>query len=211
MKTQLIPLMLFCSGLTLVAAGKKSTTAHGLREADSVVWAGLDYSMVRMYGTRDFYETNKIFPEMFDRWNVMCVRERWSERVGMILGKRVIVDIGGMTEQNKLAKSDQVIREDGTGKLLAATHITDADVANAVRSCQLTEKSGLGLVFIVDRLVKRAQKGCLYIVFFDVESRKVLASRRGTYRAHGGGFRNYWFRPVKEAIRDVKKVIKEAK
>jgi hypothetical protein len=206
MKTLLISFIVLCGALTIMAANKPRAASDALRKTDSVVWAGLDYSMVHMYGTRDFHDTDQIFPEMFGAWNTLFIDEGWVQRVGKTLGKRVIIDISGMSERNKLAKPDQVIREDGTGKLLAATHLSDRDIADAVRSYELKEKRGVGVVFIIDRLVKQPKKGCLYMVFFNVESRTVLASRRGVYRAAGFGFRNHWFRVVKEAVPNLRKV-----
>ncbi len=205
MNASLIPIALFCCSLAVIAADSKAD-GQALRKADSVVWAGIDYSLVRMYGTQDFNDTDKIFPEMFEAWNALFVSEPWAERVGKTLGKKVIVDIGGMSERNKLAKPDQVIREDGTDALLAETHITEKDIAKAIRSYTMREKAGVGLVFVVDRFVSASKKGSLHIVLFDVEKREVLASQRGVYRAAGFGFRNFWFGVVKQAIPDVKKL-----
>ena len=70
-----------------------------------------------------------------------------------------------------------------------------------VKSYKLKHEKGIGLVFVVDRLVKLQETGCIYVVFFDVSSRKVLKCERVSEKAFGFGFRNYWFRPVKEAVR----------
>lgn len=180
--------------------------APPVAKSKSVVWAGLDYSMVRMYGTMDFREPEQIIPQAFDSWNGLFLTElvfHESKRLQKAVGKPVISDAGGMAERNKLAKTDQVIRQDGM--LTAETHITDEDLARAVREYTLTNTSGLGLVFIVDRLVKVEQKGAVYIVFFDVGTREVITKQRVIVRAAGFGFRNYWFRVVKDALRELKR------
>jgi len=82
---------------------------------------------------------------------------------------------------------------------------TPAELEKQVASYKLTKTSGLGLVFIMDRLVKAQETGCLYVVFFDVSSRKVLLSERVCEKTGGIGFRNYWFRPIKTVI-DSKKL-----
>ncbi len=209
MKKRLIPL--FCTvvtGATLFAADKTAKPpANPLLKSDTVIWAGLDYSMVRMYGTMDFKEPEKIFPEMFDNWNGLFLTElvfHESARLQKAVGKTVKPEIEGMAARNKLAKTDQVIRQDG--KFSEETHIKDSDIAEAVRSYKLTSTGGLGLVFIVDRLVKVEQKGAVYLVFFDVATRDVLAQQRVIVKAAGFGFRNFWFRVPKDALPRLKKL-----
>ena len=75
------------------------------------------------------------------------------------------------------------------------------DIAKAVKSYKMENKSGLGAVFIVDRLVKQDKKGqgAVYVVYFDVASREVLFTQRKVSNATGFGFRNYWFRVIKDA------------
>jgi len=74
---------------------------------------------------------------------------------------------------------------------------------------KLTKDKGLGLVFIMDRLVKAQQTGCLYVVFFDIASRKVVRSERVCADAGGIGFRNYWFKPIKVAVEKLPKTYKQ--
>ena len=69
----------------------------------------------------------------------------------------------------------------------------------------MESKSGLGLVFIVDRLVKPARKGAVYIVFFDVAKREVISADRVVHPAGGAGFRNHWFGVIKKADGDLRK------
>ena len=203
--------VLFCTllvGATVVAGNKAGTPpSNPLMKSDTVVWAGLDYSMVRMYGTQDFQKPEEIFPEMFAKWNSLFLTElvlHKSERLQKATGKTVNSELDGMADRNKLAKTDQVIRQDG--KYCAETHIKDSDIADAVRSYKLTSTSGLGLVFIVDRLVKAENRGAVYLVYFDIANREVIAKERVIVKAAGFGFRNFWFRVPKDALPSLKKL-----
>jgi hypothetical protein len=204
-------IVLFCGllmGTALFAADKTLTpAAQSLLKYDTVVWAGLDYSMVRMYGSQEFRQPEEIFPGLLESWNSLFVTElilHKSERLQKATGKTVKVDIQGIADRNKLAKANQVIQEDGI--FCNETHIKDADIAEAVRSYKLTSTSGLGLVFIVDRLVKVEQKGAVYLVYFDIAKREVIAKERVIVKAAGFGFRNYWFRVPKDAVLALKKL-----
>jgi hypothetical protein len=77
-----------------------------------------------------------------------------------------------------------------------------------VKSYNLKFPSGTGVVFIVDRFVKfdRKAEGAVYVVAFDIASRQIIFSKRETARAGGIGFRNYWFRVIKDAEKALKKL-----
>jgi hypothetical protein len=111
-------------------------------------------------------------------------------------------DMGAVGAANDKASAKQIEREDGTREeKVNLSHLKEKDIASIIKSYKLKHDKGLGLVFIMDRLVKVQEMGCLYVVFFDVSSRKVLKCERLSEKAFGFGFRNYWFRPVKEAVR----------
>jgi hypothetical protein len=204
MKRILITIML----LSLSAAGL-ARAAEGA-SPDTVVWCGLDYSMVKMIGTMDFREPDQIFPNMLVAWNGLFMKEMLPELEKM--AKSVSTDLAAVEAKNEKASAKQVEHEDGSREeKVAASHIKEADIAEAVRAYKLKNDQGLGLVFIMDRLVKAQETGCMYVVFFDVASRRVVNSERVCAQAGGIGFRNFWFRPVKDAVKKLPKMYKEAK
>jgi hypothetical protein len=197
-----------------------------LIKSDTVIWAGLDYSMVRMIGTNDFNVPDLIFPGRLDKWNALFLDER-IERVAHTLGKRVLVDIGGVTELNKTANKDQIILRRGSQRAITEkSHITPENIATTIKSYKLENTNGLGLVFIVDRLVERyygppapisnpnfvqsgtyeAACGAVYIVFFDVATREVISVDRKIHSVDAGAnFRNFWFGIIKDTDGDLGK------
>lgn len=167
---------------------------------DALIWCGLDYSHVKMIGSEGFNQPSEIFPGMLVAWNGLFMKEVLPdlEKKFPSLGS----DMGAVGAANDKANVKQIEREDGTREeKVNLSHITDKDIASIVRSYKLKHEKGVGLVFIMDRLVKVQETGCLYVVFFDISSRKVLKSERVTEKAWGIGFRNYWFRPVKSAVK----------
>ena len=196
--------MLAC-GLSAFAADK--TASNPLLASDKMVWAGLDYSMVRMIGPGEFHNSESIFPGMLQAWNDLFLQER----IGFVekaTGKQVIIDMDGVTEANKAASAKQIINAPGAEDGIDQSHITPKDIARAVKSYKLKNKSGLGVVFIVDRLIKQDKKGsgAVYVVAFDVASREVISSERELGKGTGFGFRNFWFRVIKDAERGLKKL-----
>ena len=188
-------------------------TASAQERASSeqmLVWCGLDYSKVRMIGSADFRQPDRIFPEMLLAWNGLFMREMLPKLESM--AKSVGTDLKAVTALNAKAGPSQIEREDGTREeKVKATHITEADIAAAVHAYELKHDLGLGLVFIMDRLVKVQATGCMHVVFFDIPTRKVLLSERVCGDAGGGGFRNYWFSPVKETVPKLPKLYRQVK
>jgi hypothetical protein len=177
---------------------------------DTLIWCGLDYSKVKMIGTADFVQPQQIFPGMLIAWNGLFMKEMLPELEKM--APSLSTDLSAVTAANEKASASQIEREDGTrAEKVDPTHIKESDIAEIVRSYKLKHDKGVGLVFIMDRLVKAQEIGCMYVVFFDVSSGKVIRSTRLCEKAGGMGFRNFWFRPIKEAVKKVPKMYKEVK
>jgi len=176
----------------------------------TLVWCGLDYSHVKMIGTQDFKNADAIFPSMLESWNGLFMKEMLPKLEKMAPG--AATDINAIQPGNAKAGGSAIVREDGTeAEMVTPTHITAQDIATIVKSYKIRHTQGLGLVFIVDRLVKSQQTGCLYVVFFDIATRKVVYSQRCCEKASGAGFRNYWFGPIKKTVKDLPGMYRQAK
>lgn len=172
------------------------------RAPEGGVWCGIDYSLARFIGTDDFREPAEIFPGYLNKWNQLYLEEVFGN-LERKLGP-LQVDPRGVFAANQKATAAQIVHEDGPSSILAETHIAAGDIAAKVASYRLENTGGLGLVLIVDRLVKLQATGCTYIVYFDVASRTVLSSSRVCEGASGFGFRNYWFAPVRDIVQPIR-------
>jgi hypothetical protein len=184
--------------LGLITAG--SVRAQVTDNPDALIWCGLDYSRVKLIGSEGFNQPGEIFPGMLVAWNGLFMKEMLPEleKISSSLGS----DLSAIGAANDKSSAKQIEHEDGTREeKVNLSHITEKDLAAIVRSYKLKHEKGLGLVFIMDRLVKVQETGCLYVVFFDISSRKVIKFERVSEKAWGIGFRNYWFRPVKSAVK----------
>ena len=193
------------SGMCAFAGSKAPKSV--LASVDKVVWAGVDYSQARFIGAGQFNNPAEIFPAMLETWNqlVLTERMRFLEKE---LHKPVVADIAGVTKANQSASASQIINSPGANDTVRASHITPEVIARAVRSYKMENKSGVAVVFIVDRLVKLGKKGegAVYVVAFDIGTREVLSSERIIGKAVGFGFRNFWFRVVKDAEKGLGKI-----
>jgi len=200
-------LLLAMLSLGVSAFGADKAANNALLSAGTAVWAGVDYSHARLIGPGEFHDPEAIFPGLIESWNNLVLQERLKV-MEKELRKTVVIDIAGVTAVNKSASASQIINSPGASDTISNSHLTAETIAKAVRSYKLDNKTGLGIVFIVDRLVKLDKKGqgAVYVVAFDIGTREVLFSERETGRAAGFGFRNFWFRVVKDAEKGLKKI-----
>ena len=221
MKTSL----LMATVLIIGFHGLAKEARNPLMDSDTVVWTGLDYSMVRMIGGNNFkygfQAVDLIFPGMPEKWNQLFLDER-IEVAANALGKRVSIDTSGVAARNKTATTNQIILTPGPKDVIKESHLTKQDIASAIRSYKMDKANGLGLVFIVDRLVHRhhtpasdahgtsslathTSGGAVYVVFFDIATRDVISANRETASiSTGANFRNFWFGPIKDADKSLK-------
>lgn len=188
-----------------------------LMAKEPLVWAGIDYSMIRLIGSSDFRVPDMIFPRMLEKWNALYLDER-VELLPKVLGKRVAIDIGAVTERNKKATPSQVIESPGPKDVIGETHIDRQLIIDTVRAYKMEKTNGVGLVYIADRFIEPrfispmndrkgvSQKfkvpgtGAVYIVFFDVATREVISTERVVETVNAGAnFRNFWFGIIKGA------------
>jgi len=168
-----------------------------LSAVDSVVWVGIDFSLVKMVGP-DFNKPDEIFPGMLDKWNNLFVKER-LKKISSEIDKEIEVDIEGVFEVNKKASKAQIKPFPGPDDSIKKSNISNEAIVKQVKGYALKSKNGIGLVFIADCFNKLEKAGSIYVVYFDIASRDVISSKRQVNGAGGFGFRNFWFRTIKDA------------
>jgi hypothetical protein len=171
-------------------------------------------------------------PPMTSAWNELFMKEMYP-RLSRELGAIVQADLHAVETRNARVTSQQIVNEQSSPRYIGnmadlgnffdptrflhrgnkklSAHINDADIAAAIRSYRLQTRSGLGLVFIVDQLVKKQETSCIYVVFFDIASRTIVSQERVYTDAGGGGIRNHWFGSIKETVKRLPDMYHEAK
>jgi hypothetical protein len=115
----------------------------------------------------------------------------------------VATDISAVTERNeKVDAKDIASSNDADFKRL-----TEADIAAEVKALNVKDKSGIGLVFIMEGMKKEEKKsyGSVWVVLIDMKTKKVLMTERMEQEATGFGFRNFWVSIIKKSIIEIEK------
>ncbi len=106
-------------------------------------------------------------------------------------------DLGLVNDRNPKADKDALVSTN-----TADFHRLKADDMTAlVKSYDFKDKSGLGLLFVMEAMSKSGKAIAIWAVIIDMKSKKVLMAEREEGKIGMGiGFRNYWATAIKSAI-----------
>lgn len=196
--------------LLALALSTAQASPQDVVDAPSIVWAGIDYSQAQMIAPEeeDFRDLSAIFPGYLRIWNQLFLEEMVDD-LSKAVRKPVEVDTTFAYESAPQVRADEVVvRRPGITADITERRLTEADLARVVSRYQVRAESGVGLVFVMESMVKSEEQACLYATFFDIGSHELLAAERLCGPVGGFGFRNYWFRPVKEAVDALRGTVK---
>lgn len=186
--------------LSLLAVG----SALAKKSATPVTFFGIDYSLCLFIGSGDFTDAAQVTTYYPGEWNRLLASEE-LEDIGKAIGPLAFTPDAVATTNAKVGPS-QIIHEDGGKWASTEATVSREDREALLKSYVVGDHAGLGLVIIMDRLVKMEGLGCGWVEYFDIGSRSITAESRVCEEASGFGFRNYWFRPVKDMLDVMKKL-----
>jgi hypothetical protein len=166
-----------------------------------VTYLGIDFSQARLIGDAeaiagDFKE--KHFPGI----NQVVINEPKKYDIAKALKRSTVsTDIAVTETINSKIEADKIKSSSSAEE----NRLDAAAIANIVSSYDLSGKSGIGLVFIVENLNKTSAKGSMYVTFIDMASKKVLFTERMSGKAGGFGNKNYWAKTVYGVIEQIEK------
>ena len=167
--------------------------------ASTITYLGIDYTHVKIFGEKD-NEVIDIVDRQFNNINQLVLTESSKYNLKKTFKKNNLPnDLSFVTERNKTIDTTTV----APGDIVSIFHLTVNDIHNIVRHYNFGGKTGIGFLFIMESMSKLDERGTVYCTFIDMASKKVLFTKRLTEKAGGFGLRNYWARPIYEAIDDM--------
>ncbi len=106
-------------------------------------------------------------------------------------------DLGFVAKRNTKADAEK-IKSTNTSDF---HRFKDADVVSLVKGFDFGDKSGLGILFVVEAMSKSAKATAFWVTFVDMKAKKVLLTERIEAKTSMAfGFRNYWASSVKNLL-----------
>jgi hypothetical protein len=171
----------------------------------SITYLGIDYYKARLINDPGSNNTSDIKNRLFNSMNQIVVDEPKNYDITGAFNRsnNVSNDLTAVTARNEKTIAGEL----ESNKASDFNRLTEADIAAEVKTLTLKDKSGVGLVFIMEGMKKEEKKsyGSVWVVLFEMKTKKVLMAERMEQEAAGFGFRNFWVSIIKKSIIEINK------
>lgn len=186
----------------LCSAGVRSY-AQTLKEffadkATTLTYLGVDFSLTRVQGETS---TADEIHAKFEPINTVITTEQKKYNVAEAFKRTTTINYY-MDAVNKV-NADANTSKIKTDNISDLSTLTPEDIAKHVKSYNLGNKTGIGLVFIMDGMSKTNKEAAMYATLINLSTKKVLLSERLSGKAQGFGFRNYWAYTVYKVLHTI--------
>ena len=171
----------------------------------AIAYLGIDYYKARLIndpGSNPSDIKNRLFASM----NEVVVTEgpkHFDIAGAFSRGSFVNSDITAVTARNEKINANDI----SSANTSDFSRLTEADIAAEVKTLNLKDKNGVGLVFIMEGMKKEEKKsyGSVWVTLIDMKTKKVLMTERLEQEAAGFGFRNFWVSIIKKSLVEIEK------
>ncbi len=186
-------ILFFCLaiGISCYAQDKSA-----LSTISNIKFYGVDFSLAQFYGVS---ETPTELLNAFNGINQLFISEPKKYDVEKFTGKRVaevsleaVSQINSKIDPNKLMTTDKHYT------------VTPEAIAGAVKALPIKQEPGTGMVMLALLMDKAEKNGSYQLVFFNTETKEIIASWLADGKAQGFGLRNYWAYSAYKALKSCK-------
>lgn len=165
-----------------------------------VEFVGLDFSQVKMVGLNAKNAPDEIQANYFKAWNDLLMKEHRKYDVKRAFMKRSIAyNFEIVNGLNQKMKSVDLLTD------LSPQSFSAKKLQRIVNHYDVKKmKSKYGVSFIIHSFNQFRERAYVYVVVFDVATKKILFSAQMSGEAGGLGFRNYWARTIYNILEDIR-------
>ena len=166
-----------------------------------LAYLGIDFSKARLL---DVGNADDIRNRLYGSINELIVNEpKKFDLNGAFSKSNIDHDFSAVTKNNSKINMNDIISTNAAD----FDRLKENDIAATVKALDLSGKSGVGLLFVMEAMRKVDKKGdaAIWVTLVDMKTKKVLMTERIIEKATGIGFRNYWASTIKEALDDIEK------
>jgi hypothetical protein len=171
----------------------------------AITYLGIDYYKARLINDPGSNNTSDIKNRLFNSINQVVVDEPKNYDITGAFNRSnaITSDLGAVTERNEKTIADDIVSTNTAD----FNRLSETDIAAEVKALNIKNKTGVGLVFIMEGMKKEAKKsyGSVWVTLIDMKTKKVLMTERMEQEAMGFGFRNFWASIIKKSIIEINK------
>ena len=159
-----------------------------------VTWLGLDFSQVNFIGDAAQWKdagnvtSDQLRDNYFVSWNELFEKEQSKYDVGKAISRTGVDYALDVTEKVNNRLNRDFFSDNGNDY----KHLDEQKIKKLVSKYNFQGNKGLGLMFFVEGMSKGKTSASMWVTFVDMNTKKVLFTKRVEGKASGFGFRNYW-------------------
>ena len=175
-----------------------------------ITWLGIDFTQLKFIGSATQWKdageiTNaQLRDKYFPGWNSLFINEQKKYAVAAAVSRTEVKFATDVTEKANNSIRGNIFTDDPN----EYKHLDEGQISKLVSSNDFQGNKGIGMLFFMESMSKGKEEGALWVTFVDMNSKKVLLTKRLTEEAGGFGFKNYWAKTFVGALKDTRKSIK---
>jgi len=183
------PLSLIALFILISSTTFSQTKSDVFKEDASVTWLGLDLTSAKFIGDREKFGSESDVRHLIDAWNDLIVTESDKFDVAKAIDKKKVENAIDVTKDHNAELDVMAMFSNEPKDYL---HVKPSDIDEKVAGYDFKDKSGIGLMFIVESFSKLNEEGSVWVTFINMDSKEVLFTERMSAPPKGFGMRNFW-------------------
>jgi hypothetical protein len=168
-------------------------------DATTVTYLGIDFTNVKVIGHMSS-EVEDLVDRQFSAINELVLNEPKKYDLDKAFHKTGVPnDLKYVEAKNKTITESNVTSTDPSDE----SHLAKTAIDGIVKGYDFGGKKGIGFLFIMESMSKKSEHATMYLTFVDMATNKVLYTERVSEKAGGFGLRNYYAKPIYEALDDM--------
>jgi len=208
MKRFILSLFALAISIQSFAQATRADIVNGDKE---ITWLGVDFSQLKFIGSATQWKdageitNSQLRDKYFPAWNNLFINEQKKYNVADAVGRAEVKYAIEVTENaNNKIKGD-LFSEDPNDY----SHLTEKKISDMVSKYDYQGNKGIGMMFVAESFSKGKEEGAIWVTFVDMDSKKLLLTKRVTEPAGGFGFKNFWAKTLFGALKDTGKSLKK--
>jgi len=188
----------------MLAVSISGQSINELRNAESILWLGIDFTEARFEGEYDFGVPGDLTEKLIPGWNqVLLAEPEKFDIASMFNFSKVETDFGLTFKKNESINPENIFLNPTE---IEKYSLTPEIIQDIVSKYDL-DYNGYALIFIVESYSKTTISGNIWVTFFHVPSKKVVYTKKMAGEARGFGIKNYWTGAVYDVMKACNKQI----
>ncbi|MCX6204787.1 MAG: hypothetical protein NTZ19_00860 [Bacteroidetes bacterium] len=166
-----------------------------------IIYLGIDFTKTKLLDKGNVVD---IRDHLYGNINQLIVNEpKKYDLKGALLKNNIDYDFGPVTKSNARIDLNEILSNNS----MDFNRLKEADITAVVNNLEISEKTGIGLLFVMEGMRKTGNSGesAVWVTFIDLKNKSVLMTDRVIGKGSFGiGFRNFWASTIKDLIDEIK-------